>query len=87
MYSQYTNSLSKTSTPATECKHKLGTDHLSSRGGYVFFQKKYWWREKKSDSEFLSYILMLNSGKKILFQKYLLPLQNANTSYVITNQK
>ena len=44
MYSQYTNSLSKTSTPATECKHKLGTDHLSSKGGgggYVFFQKKY----------------------------------------------
>ena len=25
----------------------------------------FWWRKKKSDSEFLSYNLMLNSGKKI----------------------
>ena len=24
----------------------------------------FWWRKKKSDSEFLSYNLMLNSGKK-----------------------
>jgi hypothetical protein len=24
-----------------------------------------WWRKKKSDSEFLSYNLMLNSGEKI----------------------
>ena len=48
-------------------------------GGYVFFLKKYsdsqcCWKKysdfgggikKKSDSEFLSYNLMLNSGKKI----------------------
>ena len=26
----------------------------------------FWWRKKKSDSEFLSYNLMLNSGKKIV---------------------
>ena len=45
-------------------------------GGYGFFSKKnilipnvaekifrFWWRKKKSDSEFLSYNLMLNSGK------------------------
>jgi hypothetical protein len=25
----------------------------------------FWWRKTKSDSEFLSYNLMLNSGKKI----------------------
>jgi hypothetical protein len=25
---------------------------------------KTWWRKKKSDSDFLSYNLMLNSGKK-----------------------
>ena len=25
----------------------------------------FWWREKKSDTEFLSHNLMLNSGKKI----------------------
>ena len=33
----------------------------------------FWWREKKSDSEFLSYNLMLNSGEKIALyvrQKY-----------------
>ena len=57
---------------------KLKTDHLTSRGrGYGFFLSKYWfpmllkkifwfwWREKKSVSEFLSYNLMLNSEKKI----------------------
>jgi hypothetical protein len=33
----------------------------------MLLKKKFWfwWREKKSDSEFLSYNLMLNSGKKI----------------------
>jgi hypothetical protein len=55
----------------------LGNDHLTWRGGgYGFFLKKYsdsqycwkkifwfWWRKKKSDSEFLSYNLMLNTGK------------------------
>ena len=37
-------------------------------GGYVFFLKKYFdsggGKKKKSDSEFLSYNVMLNSGKK-----------------------
>ena len=56
----------------------LGTDHLF-QGGLWFFSKKifwfpmllkkilwFWWRKKqKSDSEFLSYNLMLNAGKKI----------------------
>ena len=55
---------------------KLGTDHLTSR--LWFFSKQifwfpmllkkifwFWWREKKSVSEFLSYNLMLNSGKNI----------------------
>ena len=57
----------------------LGNDHLTWRwgGGYGFFLKKifwfpmllknifwFWWRKKKSDSEFLSYNLMLNSGEK-----------------------
>ena len=57
---------------------RLGNDHLTWRGGYGFFLKKYsdsqcCWKKysdfggekKKSDSEFLSYNLMLNSGKKI----------------------
>ena len=58
---------------------KLGTDHLTSRGeGVCFFSKQilwfpmllkqifwFWWREKKSVSEFLSYNLMSTSGKKI----------------------
>jgi hypothetical protein len=58
--------------------HLLGNDHLTWRGGVmVFFLKKYsdsqcCWKKysdfgggkKKSDSEFLSYNLMLNSGKK-----------------------
>ena len=61
---------------------KLGTDHLTSRGGggggYGFFLNKYsdsqcYWKKysdfgggkKKSVSEFLSYNLMLNFGKKI----------------------
>jgi hypothetical protein len=47
----------------------LGNDHLTCRGGYGFFLKKYsdfgGGKKKKSDSEFLSYNLMLNSGKKI----------------------
>ena len=58
-----------------------GTTIKLERGGrgYVFFLKKifwfpmllkiifwFWWRKKKySNSEFLSYNLMLNSGKKI----------------------
>ena len=55
----------------------LGTDHLTSRGGYGFFSKinilipsaaekniLILVEEKKSDSEFLSYNLMLNSGGK-----------------------
>ena len=29
----------------------------------------FWWRKKKSDSEFLSYNLMLNSGKKLRDKK------------------
>ena len=57
----------------------LGTDHLTWRGGYGFFLKKYsdsqcCWKKysdfgggkKKSDSDFLLYDLMLNPGKKIL---------------------
>ena len=58
---------------------KLETDPLTSRGrgGLWFFSKQifwfrmllkiifwFWWREKKSVSEFLSYNLMLNSWKK-----------------------
>ena len=56
----------------------LGTDHLTWRGVMVFSLEKYsdsqcCWKKysdfgggkKKSDSEFLSYNLMLNSGKKI----------------------
>jgi hypothetical protein len=54
-------------------------DHLTSMGGDVFFSKKYILilnvaeknililveeKKKKSDSEFLSYNLMLNCGKK-----------------------
>jgi hypothetical protein len=54
----------------------LGNDHLTEEGVW-FFSKKifwfpmllkkifwFWWRKKKSDSEFLSYNLMLNSGEK-----------------------
>ena len=59
---------------------KLGTAHLTSRGGGVlcFFSKQifwfpmllkkilwFWWRKKKYVSEILSYNLMLYSGKKI----------------------
>jgi hypothetical protein len=56
---------------------RLGNDHLTWRGGYGFFSKKIFWfpmllkkysdfggGKKKSDSEFLSYNLMLNSEKK-----------------------
>ena len=56
---------------------KLGTDHLTSRWGLWFFSKQifwfpmllkkifwFWWREKKSVSEFLSYNLRLNFGEK-----------------------
>ena len=48
----------------------LGNDHLTWRGGgYGFFLKKYsdfgGGKQKKFDSEFLSYDLMLSSGKKI----------------------
>ena len=57
----------------------LGMDHLTWRGGYGFFLKKYsdsqcCWKKysdfgggkkKKYDSEFLSYNLKLNIGKKI----------------------
>ena len=49
----------------------LGNDHLTWRegGGYGFLLKKYsdfgGGKKKYSDSEFLSYNLMLNSGKKI----------------------
>jgi hypothetical protein len=47
--------------------HQLGTDHLTCRGGYGFFLKKYsdfgGGKKKISNSEFLSYDLMLNSGK------------------------
>ena len=47
----------------------LGTDHLTSRG---YSDSQCYWKKysdfgggkKKSDSEFLSYNLMLNSGKK-----------------------
>ena len=53
--------------------------NLKGGGGMVFFLKKnilipnvaeknifwFWWRKKKSDSELLSYNLMLNYGKKI----------------------
>ena len=56
----------------------LGNDHLTWRGGYGFFLKKYILipnvaeknslilveEKKKSDTEFLSYKLMLNSGEK-----------------------
>ena len=58
---------------------KLGTDHLTSRGGYGFFLNKYsdsqcYWKKysdfgggkKKSVSEFLSYNLMLYFGEKKL---------------------
>ena len=53
----------------------LGTDHSTSRGGgevMVFLLKKYsdfGGGKKKSDSEFLSYNLMLTSGKKFARQK------------------
>ena len=57
-------------------KHELPLKPGINYGG--FFLKKnilipnvaenkiflFWWREKKSDSEFLSYNLMFNSGKK-----------------------
>ena len=56
---------------------KLGTDHLTSRGGYGFFLNKYsdsqcYWKKysdfgggkKKSVSEFLSYNLMLYFGER-----------------------
>ena len=57
---------------------KLRERPFNLKGGYGFFLKKifwfpmllkkifwFWWREKKkSDSEVLSYNLMLNSGKK-----------------------
>ena len=56
---------------------KLGTDHLTSRGGYGFFLNKYsdsqcYWKKysdfgggkNKSVSEFLSYNLRLNFGEK-----------------------
>ena len=47
----------------------LGNDHLTWRAGLCFFPKKNILilveGKKKSDSEFLSYNLMLNSGKTI----------------------
>jgi hypothetical protein len=44
---------------------KLGTDHITSKGGVWVFPKILVEGKKKSFSEFLSYNLMLNSGKKI----------------------
>ena len=60
-------------------KMSLGNDHLTFKGGYGFFLRKYsdsqcCWKKysdfgggkkKKSDSKFLWYNLRLNSGKKI----------------------
>ena len=63
----------------------LGNDHLTWRGGLWFSSKKIFWfpmllkknsdfgggKKKKSDSELLSYNLMLNSGKTFCCIEYL----------------
>ena len=53
---------------AVQCNIRERPFNLKGGGGYVFFLKKYsdfGGGKKKFDSEFLSYNVMLNSGKKI----------------------